>query len=174
EKNWQQVDFVRRFGNPVFYSDAARLEVLRAAHVDKARLFVIAIADPGPSLQIAEQLRRHFPGVTVFAVARTRQHALQLMDLGVRQVIRRSFFSSLEMSRGVLQALGETPEAAQRALDTFRRFDEDTLLRQQALYRDETLLVQNAREAARELESLFEADAAQAPAAPPAAAAESR
>jgi hypothetical protein len=85
------------------------------------------------------------------------------MDLGIRDVLRRSYFSSLEMSRCLLEALGDPPQAAQRAVELFRAADEQTLQRQQALLHDEQALVQSARDSARELEQLFEADREQAP-----------
>lgn len=163
EKDSAQVDFVRRFGNTVYYGDAARLDVLRAAQAGHAEVFVLAIANPETSLRIARTVRQHFPQLRIFAVARTRQHALRLMDLGIRDILRRSYFSSLEMSRGLLQALGETPQAAERAVTLFRAADEQTLQRQQALLHDEQALVQSARDSARELEQLFEADREQAP-----------
>ena len=158
EKDPSQVDFVRRFGTRVYYGDAGRIEMLRAAHADKARLCVLAIPDEETSLQIAQTVRRHFPALRIFAVARTRYHALRLMDVGVTDVIRRSYFSSLEMARGLLHALGESETSAQRALDLFRQMDQRTLLSQQAVTHDEKALIQSAQDAARELEQLFEAD----------------
>lgn len=159
ERDWQQVDFVRQFGNPVFYSDATRLEVLRAAHVHQAKLFIVSVAEPeSASLRIAETVRRHFPKVRVFAVARTREHAMQLMDLGVHKVIRRAYFSSLEMTRWTLEELGEDRETAKDVVNRFRRFDQKNLLQQQAIHHDETKMVQSARDAARDLERLFELD----------------
>lgn len=159
EKDSAQVDFVRQFGNQVYYGDAARLDLLRAAQAGKARVFVIAIADQETSLHIARTVRHNFPDLRVFACARTRSHALALMDLGIKDIIRRSYFSSLELTRQVLQALGETPESAERALSLFRSADEETLKRQQAVAHDQKALVQSARESARELQQLFEEDA---------------
>lgn len=158
EKNWQQVDFVRRFGSRVFYSDASRPEVLRAAQVDKARLMILTIPDEESSLRIAHLVRGRYPKLQIFAVARTRMHQLRLMDLGITHVVRRSFFSSLEITNDILVALGATPEEARADIALFRRHDESTLARQHAVYRDESKLVQSAREAASELEQLFESD----------------
>ena len=158
EKDSAQVDFVRRFGNRVFYGDASRLELLRAAQADSARLFVLSIADQETSLKIAETVRRHFPKLRIFAVAKTRQHAMRLMDLGVTDIVRRSYFSSLELSRGVLTALSGDALDAERAVSLFRVNDEDTLRRQHAVAHDEQALIQTARDSARELEQLFEAD----------------
>ncbi|HUP93141.1 MAG TPA: cation:proton antiporter, partial [Solimonas sp.] len=158
DKDSEQVDFVRRFGSQIFYGDAGRLDLLRAAHADKARLFILAIPDIEASLHVATIVRRHFPHLKVLAMAVNRAHALRLMDLRVEQVIRRSYHSSLEMTRHALVALGEPAEAAQHAIELFRSMDEETLRRQQAVQHDEQALIQSARDAARELEQLFEAD----------------
>jgi monovalent cation:proton antiporter-2 (CPA2) family protein len=167
ERDWQQVDFLRQFGSPVFYSDATRLEVLRAAHVGQAQLFIISVAEPeDASLRIAETVRKHFPNVRVFAVARTRQHAMHLMDLGVHKVVRRAYFSSLHMTRDVLIELGDAAEKADDILTRFQRFDQDTLLRQQAIHRDPERMRQSAKEASKELEQLFEDDRRSVPPAP--------
>ncbi|HKY92300.1 MAG TPA: monovalent cation:proton antiporter-2 (CPA2) family protein [Nevskiaceae bacterium] len=159
ERDHEQVAFLRQFGNPVFYSDASRVEVLRAAHVDKAQLLVITVADPEDvSLHIARAARRHFPHVRIFAVARTRQHAMHLTDIGVHRVIRRAFYSSLEMTRHVLAEMGDHEDRIRTTIERFKRFDAQSLARQQAIFRDETKMMQSAQEAARELEQLFESD----------------
>ena len=166
EKDMAQVDVVRRFGSKIYYGDASRVELLRAARADQAKILVISISRVEASLAIAEAVRRHFPKVRVFAVANDRNHVLRLMDLGVTDVIRRHFFSSLEMSREILLALGEGEHDASRTIETFRRHDEATLLKQQAVYRDEKRLIQSTQDAARELEQLFEADRADTGKAP--------
>jgi monovalent cation:proton antiporter-2 (CPA2) family protein len=158
EKDMQQVDFVRRFGNKIFYGDAARVELLRAAHAERAKILVISISRLETSLAIAESVRRNFPKLRIYAVANDRNHAMRLMDLGIERVIRRAYFSSLEMGRQLLVEMGEPPDAAARDVETFRKHDEQTLLKQQAVYRDEKQLIQTAQEAARELQQLFEAD----------------
>lgn len=159
ERDAKQVDFVRQFGNTIFYSDAGRVEVLRAAKADKARFFVLAIADVEQSLRVAEVVRRHFPNLRIFACARDRNHAMRLMDLGISDIVRRAYASSLEITGDLLRALGEPEEQIARELDRFRRFDQDTLMKQHAIYRDEKALIQTAKDFSRELEQLFEADA---------------
>lgn len=168
DKNAEHVDFVRGFGNPVFYSDATRVEVLRAAHVAHARLFVVAIADEAENLKVAEAVRKHAPGVRIMAVARTRQHAIKLMALGLaaEDLIRRSYFSSLEMTRRMLIALDMSPRAAANAVEMFRDKDEDFLLRQQAGVPDEAALRETVARYSEELEQLFTADAESAGAEP--------
>lgn len=158
EKNAEQVDVVRKFGNKVYYGDPTRAELLRAAGADKARVLVVALAETEESLRVVEVARRHFPNLTVFVRARNRWHVHQLMDRGIANIVRETFDSSLLLTAGVLRALGVGDAEVARTLDTFRAHDERTLIRQHAVHHDEGRLIQTSRQAAEELQSLFEAD----------------
>jgi glutathione-regulated potassium-efflux system ancillary protein KefC/glutathione-regulated potassium-efflux system protein KefB len=161
EANQTQVDFLRRFGNQVFYGDASRLELLRAAHAENAEVFVLAVDDVEASVRIAELIRRHFPQLKIFARARNRQHAFRLMDLEVRYVIRETLVSSLEMSAKVLETLGLSKSTAVETVRRFRAHDEQTMAKQQAVKDDENKFLQTTRESAEQLLHLFETDAAE-------------
>jgi monovalent cation:proton antiporter-2 (CPA2) family protein len=152
------VDFVRRFGNKVYYGDASRLDLLRAAGAASARILVLAIDDVDASTRTAALAREQFPQLKIFARARNRQHAFALMDVGVRYVIRDTYVSSLEMAASVLEALGQTPAAAREAVRRFRAHDEATLAAQYQVKDDESKFLATSREAAQQLEKLFEAD----------------
>lgn len=154
-----QVDFVRRFGNKIYYGDPSRLDLLRAAHVDQARIFVLAVDDLETSMKIARTVRRYFPNVPLYARARNRAHAHQLMDLGAKAIIRETFLSSLHLGGQVLEGLGLSTSEAVDAMAIFREHDERTLASQRALHGDREALIQSSMEAARELKELFEADA---------------
>jgi len=158
ESDARQVDFVRKFGNVVYYGDARRLELLRAAHVGEAKIFVVAVEDIEASTQIVEVVKRHFPHLKVFARATDRAHARALMDRHVDYVIRASFVSSLEMAENVLQSLGDDEARARDSIRRFREFDEQLLERERALAQDEGKLIQTVREAERELAFLFASD----------------
>ncbi len=161
EANQTQVDFLRQFGNQVYYGDASRLEMLRAAHADNAQIFVLAIDDVEASVRTADLIRTHFPHLKVFARARNRQHAFRLLDLEVRYVIRETLVSSLEMSTSVLEALGLSKAQAVETVQTFRRHDADTMGKQQAVKDDAKKLLATSRESAEQLLQLFEADTGQ-------------
>jgi monovalent cation:proton antiporter-2 (CPA2) family protein len=160
EANQTQVDFLRRFGNQVFYGDASRLELLRAAHAENAEVFVLAIDDVEASVRTAELIRKHFPHLKIFARARNRQHAFRLMDLDVRYTIRETLGSSLEMSGKVLETLGLSKSKAMETVRQFRAHDEITMAKQQAVKDDENKFLQTTRESAEQLRQLFESDAA--------------
>lgn len=160
DSNQTHVDFVRKFGNKVYYGDASRLDLLRAAGAESAKIFVLAIDDVDASVRTAQLLRARFPKLKIFARARNRQHAFALMDAGVRNIIRETYASSLDMGAWVLQALGETPASARNVVRKFRQHDETTLAAQYAVKEDETKFLATSREAAQQLEKLFETDAA--------------
>src|SRR3546814_1210759 len=90
DKDFEHVDFVRQFGNKIFYGGASRLDLLRAAQADKARMLVLAIPDVEASLRTAQTVRRHFPNLRIFAAAVNPQHALTLLAPGIddRQITR--------------------------------------------------------------------------------------
>jgi glutathione-regulated potassium-efflux system ancillary protein KefC/glutathione-regulated potassium-efflux system protein KefB len=152
------VDFLRRFGNKVFYGDASRLDLLRAAGIERARILVIAIDDVEASVRTAALAREQFPHLKVFARARSRQHAFSLMDVGVTQIVRETYASSLEMAESVLQSLGATAATARETVRRFRQHDEQTLQAQYAVKEDQEKFVATTRAAAQQLEKLFDAD----------------
>jgi monovalent cation:proton antiporter-2 (CPA2) family protein len=158
EVSFEQVDFVRRFGNKIHFGDASRLDLLRAARADLAEVFVLAIDDVEASVKTAELVRRHYPHLKIYARARNRVHAYRLMDVGVDRLIRETFLSSLELARDVLVGLGFAKSEADAAVQTFRRHDEQLLVQQHKVHEDEAQLLAAAKQGAAELERLFEED----------------
>ena len=161
EASYQQVDFVRRFGSKVYYGDASRLELLEAAKAGEAKLFVLAIDDVEASVKTAEVVRRHFPHLPILARARNRVHLFRLRDLGVKLIWRETFPTSLDMARRALLSLGFGIAASERAVTLFKQHDEQQLEAQYAVQHDEAQLIQTSKEAAEQLQELFEADGLQ-------------
>lgn len=159
EASVSQVDFVRRFGNKVYYGDASRLELLHAAGAAHAEVLVLAIDDVEASVHTTELVRKHYPHLKIMARARNRQHALRLMDLGVRYLIRETYLSSLDLAQHTLETLGLSRAEALESIRRFDAHDQQTLQLQRELHGDEQKLIQSAQQAAKELEQLFEADA---------------
>jgi monovalent cation:proton antiporter-2 (CPA2) family protein len=153
-----QVDFVRRFGNKLYYGDATRPEMLRSAGAEHAELLVLAIDDVEASLKAAAIARRHFPQLRILARARNRQHVFRLMEAGVTEIWRETFASSLEVAEQALVALGTARDKAVEQVRRFRQHDEQTLNAQAEMMDDENKLIESAKESARQLETLFESD----------------
>lgn len=153
-----QVDVIRRYGSKVYFGDAGRLDLLRAAGADRAKLLVLAIDDVEASVKTVETVIRHFPHLNIVARARNRRHAHKLMDLGITHIFRETLLSSLAMSERVLEMLGFDQEEIRRVIDTFAERDKRLLDEQHAIHHDEERLIQSAKDTARELESLLRND----------------
>lgn len=158
DANPGHIDFVQKFGNKAYYGDASRLELLHAAQADKARVLVLAIDDVGASLKTVELVKKHFPKLKLYVRARNRQHAYELLELGVEHVFRETFPSSLEMTETVLRGLGFSFSEARSTIERFREYDERLIQRNFVHRTDEDRLQKMALEASKELEQLFERD----------------
>ena len=165
EINPHHVDFVRGFGNHVYYGDATRLDVLRAAGVPRARALVLAVGSHDASLKIVERVRATCPGVLILARATTRRHEMELRDIGVDYVLRDTLHSSLRLAREVLEKLGLPAAEAQEAVSRFEAHDARTLERQAAVFQDEEAYRRTTISASEELKELFAGDAAAEPSA---------
>ncbi|MDT8408232.1 MAG: monovalent cation:proton antiporter-2 (CPA2) family protein [Wenzhouxiangellaceae bacterium] len=154
----RQVDFVRRFGHRVFYGNATNIDVLRAAGIEQARLFVLTLSDIDISLRTAEMIKRHYPHLTIHARARNRQHALELKALGVEYVIREAWLSSLDLARESLRVLGVKNPA--RIVDLFRQHDEQALEEQVGHKDDDEQMLEIDRRSREQLVDLFDEDRA--------------
>jgi monovalent cation:proton antiporter-2 (CPA2) family protein len=154
-----QVDFVQQFGNKVYYGDAARPDLLRAAGAGESDALVVAVDDGEIAVRTVEVAKTTFPNLKVYARARDRRHAYKLMDAGADVVIRETFHSALETTRDLLTHLGLSEQESRRLTETFRQHDEARIAHDYQHHSDEERLVYLARQSAEELEELFQRDA---------------
>ena len=153
-----QVDFVKRYGATIYFGDAGRIDILRAAGAEKATSFVLAIRDVEDSLRIAEMVRKNFPDLPIYARARDRTHVHKLMDLGVTIIEREMFLAALDLTGKLLRGLGLKPKEAKTLIETFKRHDQERLFNEYEDYTDEEKMRANALTAAVELQELFARD----------------
>jgi glutathione-regulated potassium-efflux system ancillary protein KefC len=132
---------IRRFGWRAFYGDATRLDLLRVAGAEQARVLVVAIDDVAQSLALVDMAREHFPQLTLVARARNVQHWYQLHDRGVRLIERETFDSALMSARSVLEAMGFERHQARNLALRFRRHNLEQLEESAPHFRDESKLI---------------------------------
>lgn len=153
-----QVHLVNQFGNKSYFGDASRLSILEAAETAKARAFVLAIDDVDASLRTAELVKTQFPHVPIYARARNRRHAHQLMDLGIENIERETFLSSLELTRDVLRGLGLSEGEIRFTVDIFKEHDEARLYEDYAHYTDLQKMAAHAMQRSEELAQILAQD----------------
>jgi monovalent cation:proton antiporter-2 (CPA2) family protein len=128
----EMIEAATRFGFKVYYGDGARLDVLRAAGADEARVIALCTDDPDMTLRIVDLVRVEFPGAKLYVRSYDRRHSLRLIARGVDYELRDTFESALAFGRRALEALGLDRERA-RAVEAFvRARDLDRLALQQA------------------------------------------
>ncbi len=123
------IETIKRFGWKVYYGDASRLDLLRSAGIEKARLFIIAIDDVEKTLEIVSQVRQVLPDLQMIVRARNRVHAYELMGMGVKHIFRETFDTSLRAGEQALRLLGLRSYQAHRARLKFAHGDEVNLVK---------------------------------------------
>jgi glutathione-regulated potassium-efflux system protein KefB len=141
-----------QFGAKVYYGDGTRLDILRAAGVDKVDLVVIAVDKKDEATRIAELLRDEYPLVKVMARAFDRGHAIELVKAGVEFQIRETFESALTLSGQALRVLGSSDEEIAELIEGVRDRDRRRFAAQivGGIQAGRDLLLSNAEEQARE------------------------
>ncbi len=122
-----QIELVRRFGNKVFYGDAARKGLLEAAGAEEAVLLVVAVDEPSKTLEIIDVAKKHFPHLKILARAMDRRHAYEIMRRNIQGFRRETFDSALFLGVEALKQLGQNASTAQRAGQLFAKHDEESL-----------------------------------------------
>jgi glutathione-regulated potassium-efflux system ancillary protein KefC len=162
----EQVETVRRFGWPVFYGDATRLDLLRTAGAAHAKVLVLAVDDIDQSLTVAALVRQHFPQITIVARARNVTHYMRLRQLGVTWIERETLDSSLMSGRRVLELMGWQPDTAQEQAQRFRQHTIDLIEQMLPHQGDEQKLIALAKQGRQQLEQMWAQERAKSGAPP--------
>ncbi|MFY9514244.1 MAG: cation:proton antiporter, partial [Rubrivivax sp.] len=155
------LDVIRKFGWPAFYGDATRLDLLRVAGADHAKVFVLAIDDVDQSVEIAKMVREQFPHLTIVARARDVTHYYKLLQLGVTLIERETFDAALMSARSVLELMGWEPHAARNQALRFRRHNIDLVEQMAPHLGDQNKLIAMAKQGRQQLEELWARERAQ-------------
>jgi len=122
----ERIDVLRKMGFKVYYGDATRLELLKAAGCENAKLFIAAIDNPTVNLQVIETLQKHYPKLKILTRARNRTDAYELIDLKVDHIYRETLYSAVNMGVDALVELGHRKYSATRQGQQFIKYDEIT------------------------------------------------
>jgi len=154
----EQIEIIRRFGWRVHYGDASRIDLLRTAGAEKAKLLLVAIDDREKASELVAAAHQAFPNLQIFARAYDRRHAYELLKTPNVAVERETFESALNMGRKALLKLGLSEKRAARAAAVFREQD-DRFFRQLApIAGEEETYIMAARDARETTERLLRAE----------------
>jgi monovalent cation:H+ antiporter-2, CPA2 family len=117
----ERVAEARRRELPVYFGDASRAEVLRAAGVEQARMAAITLDQPDAAARSVQVLRAMSPDLPVLVRARDVAQAEQLAGAGATEVVPEIVEGSLQLGEMLLRRLGATRDEVDQVLDEFRR-----------------------------------------------------
>ncbi len=129
ELNIDTVREMKKQGEPIYYGDGTKVEILHRLGIKTAKILVIAISDPASCRGIVRTARKENP--ELFIIARTRYTAEidDLSKLGADDVIPEEFETSIEIFSRVLTQY-QTPKNVIHDLIDMIREDSYKVLRQ--------------------------------------------
>jgi CPA2 family monovalent cation:H+ antiporter-2 len=141
-----RVDVLRKMGFKVFYGDATRLDILKSAGADHAKIMIAAIDSPEINFALIETIKKEFPHLNVMVRAKSRLDAYDLLDIGIEDIYRESLDTSVRLGVDVLIKLGFRKYTATRAGQNFIKYDEAALRKLAAHRHDREAYLFNTRE----------------------------
>ncbi|MEY9533005.1 monovalent cation:proton antiporter-2 (CPA2) family protein [Sinorhizobium fredii] len=120
------------FGFRIYFGDGTRLDVLRAAGIEKAKIVAVCTQKKEITDKIISLVQAEYPNARIFARSYDRLHTLELRAMGVEYELRETFESGLLFGRKTIEALGVGGEEALSIMDDIRRRDEARLVLQEA------------------------------------------
>ena len=153
-----RVDLLRKMGFKVFYGDATRMDILKSAGADEAKILVAAIDSPEINMNLIEKVQKEFPRLEVMVRAKSRLDAYELVDAGVKDIYRESLDTSIRLGVDALVKLGFRRYTAVRSGQNFIRYDEAALKRLAEHRHDQEVYLFKSREEIEIQEQLLSED----------------
>jgi len=153
-----RVDLLRKMGFKVYYGDATRLELLKAAGAEDAKIFIAAIDNPEVNLSVVEILRKHFPHLNILTRARNRVDAYELIDHGVDKIYRETLYTAVHLGVDALTQLGHRKYSATRQGQRFIKYDEAAIRKLAAKRHDKMAYLATVKDEIEMQEQLLKSD----------------
>jgi monovalent cation:proton antiporter-2 (CPA2) family protein len=121
ERNADRVLEGRRDGFSVFYGDASKVDLLKAAGAEQSSVLVCTLDQALPATRLVNMLRQHYPALAIHARGRDRQHCEQLLEAGATLAISETLEASLQLGNATLRSMGMKEYNATALIESFRK-----------------------------------------------------
>ncbi len=119
----ERVAECRAKGQPVYYGDASRAEVMAAVGGGRARVVAVTLDKPGPAERAVAALRHGHPTVPVVVRGRDLADLSRLEEAGATEVVPEALEGSLRLGATVLRLAGAPDQEVLATLEQFRADD---------------------------------------------------
>jgi monovalent cation:proton antiporter-2 (CPA2) family protein len=132
DKKPSQIELSGEFGTKVYYGDGLRLDLLRAAGAETAKVIAFCNDNEGGELSrsAVKAVLEAFPQASVMVRAFDRRHLIELRGLDLVLAERELFESAVVMGKAALRASGIPAAEVERVDHEYRMRDCDRLERQ--------------------------------------------
>jgi len=160
-----QIELSGRFDTKVYFGDGLRLDLLRRAGAEEARLIIYCIDDPSVDAATLAPIVEAFPQAQVLTRVFDRRQLLAIDGAGVSGAVRELFESSIALGLMALGRLGVDPREMEDVEAALRQLDAERLGMQMSegdlgAGRDYRFVAGGGRQATSVLEALRERRAA--------------
>jgi CPA2 family monovalent cation:H+ antiporter-2 len=111
----------RNKGLPVFFGDACRPEVLKAAGIKTPKAVVVTLDDKHGASKAVNALRREYPTIQIFVRAKDAKHQKMLQLGGATAIVPELLESSLLLGGAVLLSYGTPIEEVNSLIEEARK-----------------------------------------------------
>lgn len=111
----------RNKGLPVFFGDACRPEVLKAAGIKNPKAVVVTLDDKHGASKAVNALRREYPNIQIFVRAKDAKHQKMLQLGGATAIVPELLESSLLLGGAVLLSYGTPIEEVNSLIEEARK-----------------------------------------------------
>ena len=107
-------------GEPVYYGDASRAEILRRVGIERASLVLVTIDEPRTSLRTISTIVRVWPKILIHARAHDSDHGEELLAMGASHVVLDTVETTVSLAGYVLRDLGAPMDSIGLMLESMR------------------------------------------------------
>ncbi|KFF17614.1 monovalent cation:proton antiporter-2 (CPA2) family protein [Chryseobacterium sp. JM1] len=158
DRDSDRVKLLRSNGFKVYYGDATRIPVLRAAGIEDAEILVLCLDDRDDNKFIADLVREHYPKVRIFVRAKNRIDAYDYLNNGIENIYRETLGTAVDMAVDVLHETGMRKYAARRLGQRFMAIDKASIRRLAKARGDDEILKFTTKEFLQREEELLAYD----------------
>lgn len=108
-------------GESVYYGDAAKETILRAAFLNKAKIVIVTFSDFHASIKILKNIRHINKYIPILVRTPDDAHVNELIEAGANEVIPDTFEASIMLASHLMLMIGEPPRKVLREIRGIRK-----------------------------------------------------
>ncbi|WP_374442357.1 cation:proton antiporter [Epilithonimonas sp.] len=140
-----RVALLRSNGFNVYYGDATKPALLRAAGIEEAELLVLCLDDIEKNKFLVDYCKENYPDLKIFVRAKNRLDAYDFLNKNVNNIYRETLGTAVDMAVDILQENGMRKYTARRMGKRFMLIDK-AMTRRLAKEKDKEMITFTLRE----------------------------